>query len=116
MMPSANTVSWSRAPPENTLISANRLLLEPDDACSTQLRTLVTLMPGAGSVEPSRNKTITNSTKRIFLRRSGVLNAWTNALSTEILLVHHCANEFGVVMADKCGRHRPQGDSNSAKT
>ena len=90
-MPSAKTVSWSRAPPEKTLMRANRLLFSPLAALSTHSRTLATLMPGAGMVEPSRNSTMTNRTKRIFFRRSGVLNAWTKALSTAILLVHLCA-------------------------
>ncbi len=91
-MPSAKTVSCSSAPPEKTLISANRLLLSPLVAASTESLTLPTLMPGAGMVEPRRNSTMMNRTKRIFFRRSGVLNAWTKALSTEILLVHRSAS------------------------
>jgi hypothetical protein len=88
MMPSANTVSCSSAPPEKTLMRANRLLFSPVEAAWTASWTLPTLMPGAGIVEPSRNRTMTNRTKRIFFRRSGVRKAWTKALSTVILLVH----------------------------
>jgi hypothetical protein len=46
-----------------------------------QYRTSGAETPGAGSVEPSRNKTTTPSVKISFLRRSGVLNARVKPVS-----------------------------------
>src|SRR5215472_14065415 len=50
-------------------------------ATPAQYVTFFSLMPGAGSDEPNRNKTMMPSVKSSFLRRSGVRNARMNAVS-----------------------------------
>src|SRR5215472_14988535 len=50
-------------------------------ATPAQYVTFASLMPGAGSDEPNRNKAMMPSVKSSFLRRSGVLNARMNAVS-----------------------------------
>ncbi len=43
-------------------------------------------MPGAGRFAPDRNKAIMAPVNNSFLRRSGVWNARTNTLSTDMAL------------------------------
>ncbi len=88
MMPSANTVSWSRAPPEKTLMRLNNpeVLLSTDVAKSMHFCTFVTLTPGAGVIDPSRNNTMMPKAKRIFLRKSGVVKAFAKTRNTGFLL------------------------------
>lgn len=51
------------------------------DSRPEQYRTSGAETPGAGSVEPNRNKATTPSVKISFLRRSGVLNARVKPVS-----------------------------------
>ena len=81
-MPSANTESFSSAPPENRLISEYAVWLAPLLAASMQPRIALLFVFGEGTEAPSRyNKTMA-SVKTSFLRRSGVRKADAKALST----------------------------------
>ena len=73
----ANRVS---APPENRSMNCRTLWLEPEPwkTCWS----LATSMFGTGTCEPRRNTAIRPIVNRIFLRRSGILNALAKALST----------------------------------
>ena len=82
MMPSANTESRNSAPPLNRLTSWNRptwlpLLL----TVFRQAFTAFSEIPGVGRAKPSRNTAMMNSVNSSFRRRSGVRNAWVNAVS-----------------------------------
>src|SRR5664279_3996593 len=79
MMPSANTLSRSSAPPENRFSTVNRSVPEP--ASSIQMLTALYDTPGDGTVAPRRYTATMASVKRIFLRRSGVFSAEANAAS-----------------------------------
>src|ERR1700761_7501620 len=81
MMPSANTDMYFSALPlsRSTICS---VLARPEVAAAwEQIETLASLMPGAGSDEPNRNRAMMPSVKSSFLRRSGVRNARMNAVS-----------------------------------
>ena len=82
MMPSAKTVSCSSAPPEKTLMSANRLLFSPCEAMSTHCMHVGDVDAGCRHGGAERNSRMMPRTKRIFRRRSGVRNALAKALST----------------------------------
>src|SRR6266567_8740400 len=78
MMPSANTDSFSSAPPLSRFTSWNTpapLLVDDVAARSRQVLTFFTEMPGVGRDAPSRNIAMMKSVKSSFLRRSGVRKA-----------------------------------------
>ena len=79
MIPSPNTAMRVSAPPENRSMNARNPL------CPWALRASWSLpmsTTGTGTCEPKRYTAMMSSVKRIFLRRSGTLNALTKALST----------------------------------
>ena len=79
MMPSPNTAIRVSAPPENRSMNARN----PPCPCAVSAScSLPMSTTGTGTCEPRRYTAIMNSVKRIFLRRSGTLNALTKALST----------------------------------
>src|SRR6185437_10412924 len=81
MMPSANTDMYLSALPLSRSTIC-RVPARPELAAALeQIDTFASLMPGAGSDEPNRNKAIMPSEKSSFLRRSGVRNARMNAVS-----------------------------------
>src|SRR6266849_956928 len=81
MMPSANTDMYLSALPLSRSTIC-RVLASPDvDEAFAQYETAASLIPGAGSDEPNRNKATMPSVKSSFLRRSGVRNARMNAVS-----------------------------------
>ena len=75
MMPSAKTLSWSRAPPEKMSMR----LSSPGPFCSLlqpmHCWTLARSTPGVGMTDPRRNRAMMPRVKRSFALRSGVLNA-----------------------------------------
>src|SRR5690242_14931994 len=75
MMPSAKTDNWSSAPPENRSSSVKMPLLPRLFTASMHFCTFVYDTPGLGIVAPSRYTAIIATVNKIFLRRSGVLNA-----------------------------------------
>src|SRR6266536_2078992 len=78
MMPSANTDSFSSAPPLSRFTSWNTPappLVDEVAARSRQLLTFFTEMPGVGREAPSRNIAMMKTVKSSFLRRSGVRKA-----------------------------------------
>ncbi len=81
MIPSAKTDSWSSAPPP-----LNRFTRPSSELFSASAMHVCTLggydTPGVGRNEPMRNTTMMPIVKSSLRRRSGVLNALTNALST----------------------------------
>src|SRR5438067_826899 len=79
MIPSENTANFVSAPPENRSMNWRRLCWLPWMAWASAL----TLMLGTGTWEPSRYTAMIITVNRIFLRRSGILNALTKALSIE---------------------------------
>ena len=83
MIPSAKTDKRSNAPPLNRLTSWNRLAPAPEVVFTTlrQESTAFSEIPGVGTVAPSRNMAMMKSVNSSFLRRSGVRNARTNAVS-----------------------------------
>src|ERR1022692_107895 len=84
MMPSANTDSFSSAPPLSRLTSWNTpappgfVVLA---AAFRQKLTFFSEMPGVGRDAPSRNMAMMKSVNSSFLRRSGVRNALMNPVS-----------------------------------
>src|SRR6201995_2045065 len=81
MMPSANTDMYLSALPLSRSTIC-RVPARPELAAAfEQIETFASLMPGAGSDEPNRNKAMMPSVKSSFLRRSGVRNARMNAVS-----------------------------------
>src|ERR1700691_4332533 len=81
MIPSANTDMYLSALPlsRSTICST---FAAPELAwAAEQIPTFASLMPGAGSDEPNRNRATMPSVKSSFLRRSGVRNARMNAVS-----------------------------------
>jgi hypothetical protein len=76
MMPSAKILSCSKAPPLNRLINPNK---PPVSAVFKHSCTFTYETPGVGITDPKRNSAIIERVKKIFLRRSGVLNALPNA-------------------------------------
>src|SRR5271169_1704352 len=83
MMPSANTDKRSSAWPLSRLTMASTPAVELPAAVAAfeQKATFFSSMPGVGSVAPNRNKAMRPSVISIFLRRSGVWNARTKAVS-----------------------------------
>src|ERR1700733_545538 len=81
MMPSANTDMYLRALPLSRSMICSVPAMPDVAAIFEQYETFASLMPGAGSDEPNRNKAIMPSVKSSFLRRSGVRNALMNAVS-----------------------------------
>ena len=79
-MPSANTDSFSNAPPLNRLTRA-KTLPPWADAIPMHAWTADSEMPGVGSAAPSRKTAIMQMVKSSFRRRSGVRNARRNAVS-----------------------------------
>ncbi len=81
MMPSEKTANRVSAPPENRSMNCSapwlpRLFLRSDNALRS--------MFGTGTWEPSRKTAMIPMVNRIFLRRSGILKALTNAFSMRI--------------------------------
>src|SRR5215475_38037 len=83
MMPSANTDSFSSAPPLKRLTRLYRSLVAP--LLTILMHSLMFLVdtPGVGTVAPSRCTAMMPREKSSFLRRSGVRNADANAESTD---------------------------------
>ena len=81
MMPSANTDSRSSAWPLSRLTMASTPAVEPWAAAFEQNATFFSLMPGVGSEAPRRNSAMRPRVISSFLRRSGVWNARTKAVS-----------------------------------
>src|SRR5580700_9472424 len=81
MMPSANTDMYLSALPLSRSTICNVPARLDVESRLLQNDTFASLMPGAGSEEPNRNKAIMPSEKSSFLRRSGVRNARMNAVS-----------------------------------
>ncbi len=83
MMPSANTDKRSSAWPLSRLTMASTPAVELPAAVAAfeQKATFFSSMPGVGSEAPNRNKAMRPSVISIFLRRSGVWNARTKAVS-----------------------------------
>ena len=79
MIPSENTANRVSAPPENRSMNCRApcvFTLFCSCASAEKLRS------GTGTREPIRNTAMIASVNRIFLRRSGILNALPNAFST----------------------------------
>ena len=88
MMPSAKTESRNSAPPLNRLTSWNRPTWLPLWlTVFRQAFTAFSEIPGVGRAKPSRNTAMMNSVNSSFRRRSGVRNAWVNAVSMRSPLV-----------------------------
>ena len=83
MMPSANTDRRSSAWPLSrfTMASTPAVELPAAVAALEQKATFFSLMPGVGSEAPRRNSAMRPSVISSFLRRSGVWNARTKAVS-----------------------------------
>ena len=83
MMPSANTDSRSSAWPLSRLTMASTPAVELPVAVAAfeQKATFFSLMPGVGSEAPNRNSAMRPRVTSSFLRRSGVWNARTKAVS-----------------------------------
>src|SRR5580704_3068934 len=83
MMPSANTDKRSSAWPLSRLTMASTPAVELPAAVAAfeQKATFFSAIPGVGSEAPNRNSAIRASVTSIFLRRSGVWNARTKAVS-----------------------------------
>ena len=79
MIPSENTANCVSAPPENRSMNCTTPWF-PRLLRSSARRFRST--SGTGMCEPSRKTAMMASVNRIFLRRSGILNALTNAFST----------------------------------
>src|SRR5919202_1337419 len=89
MIPSANTAKRVNAPPENRSMKfRNVVWLLPDKFCFSA----ATLTTGTGTWEPNRYTAIMNRLNRIFLRRSGILNALTKPFSTSPLRASYRPN------------------------
>ena len=81
MMPSANTDKRSSAWPLSRLTICSTPAAELVVAAFEQKATFFSSMPGVGSEAPNRNKAMRPRVISIFLRRSGVWNARTKAVS-----------------------------------
>src|SRR5215218_3117980 len=82
MIPSANTLSRSSAPPENRLTSEYTSRWAEFCACSRQLLIASTETPGPGMEAPRRYTAMIARENSSLRRRSGVRNAAANACST----------------------------------
>ena len=78
MIPSENTANRVSAPPEKRSMNCSTLWLLFANCAWSFWKSI----SGAGRCEPNRNTAMMNTVNRIFLRRSGILNALTKALST----------------------------------
>src|SRR5215475_8716456 len=83
MMPSANTDSFSSAPPLKRLTRLYRSLVAPLLTILMQSLMFLVDTPGVGTVAPNRYTAMMPREKSSFLRRSGVRNADANAESTD---------------------------------
>ena len=116
MMPSANTDSCSRAPPEKRFSRVNTPLFVPESMTLMHSLTLVYDTPGLGRVAPSRYTAIMASVKSSFLRRSGVRNALRKAESNFFLLREAATSAGGWRPSHGKGRRGLSDDLDDAKS
>src|SRR5205814_403271 len=100
MMPSANTDSWSSAPPENRFSSVKMPPVSVVWMIFTHSCTLPYDTPGLGSVAPSRYTAIIASVNSSFLRSSAALNALRKADGNFILLPGQATYATEVTIAE----------------
>ena len=79
MMPRENTANLVSAPPENRSMNVSAPWLR---TWLWRLWRAARSMFGAGMADPNRKTAMMASVNRIFLRRSGILNALAKAFST----------------------------------